>query len=194
MGPHQGYTYVALKPHATNDQLNTALESISASLMKESKLVGKESFRFEVQPFNKIILSEEMGFSLGDTGSRGKVWAEITVAFVILLSACFNYTNLSVARSLRRGKEVGVRKVSGAMRKQIFAQFIIESCSRPCLPWCWVMCSYTSLQDNHSAGSSPNRMSFLWMQPWLDGLSCLPYLQVCWQAASLPGPCHPSNR
>ncbi len=68
-----------------------------------------------------------MGAPLGNTGSRGKVLAEIVIAFIILLSACFNYTNLSVARSLKRGKEVGIRKVSGAIRSQVFTQFVVES-------------------------------------------------------------------
>ena len=53
--------------------------------------------------------------------------AEVSISFILLLSACFNYTNLSLARSLKRGKEVGVRKVAGAFRLQIFYQFIIES-------------------------------------------------------------------
>jgi putative ABC transport system permease protein len=53
--------------------------------------------------------------------------AEAGIALIILLAACFNYTNLSIARSLKRGKEVGVRKVSGAMRVQVFTQFITES-------------------------------------------------------------------
>lgn len=121
------YTYLLLKPQARQQQLGQAVHSISDGLLKQSKLAGKEHFAFTVQPFNKIILSEEMGFALGNTGSRGKVLAEIAIAFVILLSACFNYTNLSVARSLKRGKEVGVRKVAGAVRSQVFVQFIIES-------------------------------------------------------------------
>jgi putative ABC transport system permease protein len=49
------------------------------------------------------------------------------LCFIIILSACLNYTNLSMARSLTRAKEVGIRKVSGASRKQIFSQFIAES-------------------------------------------------------------------
>lgn len=121
------YTYLLLKPQASQQQLSQALNNISDKLLKESKLSGKEHFAFAVQPFNKIILSEEMHFPLGNTGSRGKVLAEIVIAFVILLSACFNYTNLSVARSLKRGKEVGVRKVAGAVRSQVFVQFIVES-------------------------------------------------------------------
>ncbi len=123
----KAYTYLQLPPHRSASQLDKSLQSVSRELLQQSNKIGQESFYFEVQPFDKIILSEEMGFSLGDTGSRGKVWAEISVAFVILLSACFNYTNLSIARSLRRGKEVGVRKVAGARRVQIFTQFIVES-------------------------------------------------------------------
>lgn len=49
------------------------------------------------------------------------------LCLVIMLCACLNYSNLSVARSLTRVKEVGVRKVSGATRRQVFQQFIFES-------------------------------------------------------------------
>ncbi|MEJ0054488.1 MAG: FtsX-like permease family protein [Bacteroidota bacterium] len=49
------------------------------------------------------------------------------LAGVIMLTSCFNFTNLSIARSLTRAREIGVRKVSGAGRWQIFTQFISES-------------------------------------------------------------------
>jgi len=49
------------------------------------------------------------------------------LTFIVIISACFNYTNLSIARALRRSKEVGIRKVIGATRMQIFNQFIFES-------------------------------------------------------------------
>jgi len=49
------------------------------------------------------------------------------LALIIIISACFNYTNLSIARALTRAREVGIRKVSGAQRYQIFGQFIGES-------------------------------------------------------------------
>ena len=49
------------------------------------------------------------------------------LAAIVMLTSCFNFTNLSIARSLTRAKEIGVRKVTGAMRWQIFIQFLTES-------------------------------------------------------------------
>jgi putative ABC transport system permease protein len=122
-----GYTYVLLNKKARDLQLNNAVKAVSSELMKQSKVSGKEKFEFTLQPFNKIILGEEMHYSLGKTGSIGKIWAEVAIGLIILISACFNYTNLSIARSLKRGKEVGIRKVNGASRVQVFIQFIVES-------------------------------------------------------------------
>jgi putative ABC transport system permease protein len=125
-GP-SAYTYVTLKQSSSKKQLSQALSNIAKLLLKNTTVVGKENYAFDIQPLNNIILGEELGQNLGNTGSREKVLATIVIGFIILLSACFNYTNLSLARALKRGKEVGVRKVAGAFRLQIFYQFIIES-------------------------------------------------------------------
>ena len=50
-----------------------------------------------------------------------------SIAFLILFIACINYMNLATARSLRRGKEVGMRKVVGAQKEQLIVQFLGES-------------------------------------------------------------------
>ena len=63
----------------------------------------------------------------GPTFSQHKIYVMIGLTLIVILSACFNYTNLSMARSLRRIKEVGIRKVNGASRYQVFGQFIAEA-------------------------------------------------------------------
>jgi putative ABC transport system permease protein len=121
------YTYVMLKEGAGKKQLNTALSQVASSIRKTSTLHGKEHVAFEAQPLNKIILGEELHNSIGKVGSKEKTLSPLLIVFIILLSACFNYTNLSIARSLKRGKEIGIRKVAGAFRYQVFYQFILES-------------------------------------------------------------------
>ena len=49
------------------------------------------------------------------------------LSVIVILSACFNYTNLSIARSLRRSREVGIRKVVGALRMHVLSQFVVEA-------------------------------------------------------------------
>lgn len=58
---------------------------------------------------------------------RTALYAMAVIALCILALACFNYVNLTTARSANRAKEIGVRKVSGAGRKQIIAQYWAES-------------------------------------------------------------------
>ncbi|RYY28685.1 MAG: FtsX-like permease family protein [Chitinophagaceae bacterium] len=122
-----GYTYILLKRGFKITDLKSSAKKVADEVKSLSKLEGKEDIKFDVQSFDEIILGEELSNSIGNVGSRGKMAAELLIGFVILLSACFNYTNLSIARSLKRGREVGIRKVAGARRGQVFMQFIIES-------------------------------------------------------------------
>ncbi|QHT70431.1 FtsX-like permease family protein [Rhodocytophaga rosea] len=123
----QGYTYVLIKKTANKPQLKAALTQISDRLNKESGSKSSGYIAFGVQSLGSIT----PGFGLYNELSRGATWnmifTVIGITFIILLSACFNYTNLSIARSLNRAKEVGIRKVAGAFRYQIFMQFMAES-------------------------------------------------------------------
>lgn len=89
-------------------------------------LTGNDYVSFWLEPFSSIHLhSEYDGFE--PNNSITYIYIIAAVAFLMLLIACFTYINLSTARAVERAREVGVRKVVGALKKQIFWQFISES-------------------------------------------------------------------
>lgn len=82
--------------------------------------------RLTLQPLNRIHLHSNYDFD-APHGDIRYVRIFSLVAFFILLTACINYMNLATARSARRAREVGMRKVSGARRADIIVQFYGES-------------------------------------------------------------------
>lgn len=80
-----------------------------------------------LQPLTDIHLHSQLTGEIGINGDVTYVYVFTGVALFVLLIACFNFTNLSTARSLARAKEVGLRKVVGAERKQLLGQFLGEA-------------------------------------------------------------------
>lgn len=70
------------------------------------------------------------------TGNVFYLYGFSAVALFILLVACINYTNLATARATKRAKEVGMRKVVGAQKKQLIAQFLGESLAHTAIAFC----------------------------------------------------------
>jgi putative ABC transport system permease protein len=82
---------------------------------------------FRLQPMNDIHLHSNVMWELGTNGSILYVYIFLTAALLILIVACVNFMNLSTARSLKRAKEVGIRKAIGVHRNQLIIQFLTES-------------------------------------------------------------------
>jgi putative ABC transport system permease protein len=118
------YTYVLLKEGKTEADLQQMLDKISNKYYPKGDF---NQYGLKAQALNKITPSNPIGNETHVSVPEIVLLVLGILCLIVMLSACLNYTNLSVARSLSRAKEVGIRKVSGATRKQIFGQFIAES-------------------------------------------------------------------
>lgn len=118
------YIYIVVRPDQDVEALQASLNAIS---MEESAKVDHTTINMWLQPMAAIVPGEDLSNQIGPTLELKMVWIIVTLSFVVLVSACFNYTNLSIARSLRRSKEVGIRKVIGATGGNVFGQFIMEA-------------------------------------------------------------------
>ena len=79
------------------------------------------------EPYRDIHLRSDINFDIGSKGSVKQLVLFSIVAALVLILASINYTNLAIARSMRRAKEVGLRKVIGARKSQLTFQFLSES-------------------------------------------------------------------
>ncbi|MGK7389175.1 MAG: ABC transporter permease [Candidatus Cyclobacteriaceae bacterium M2_1C_046] len=119
-----GWVYLKLDAEASEEQINSNFAEIISSITPEE---NNGKYEFFLQPLTAINPGPLMNNAIGPMMPMIVVYFLGGLCLIIMLTAGFNYTNLSIAKSLTRAKEVGVRKVSGASRKQLFAQFIIES-------------------------------------------------------------------
>ena len=115
-------TYVMLKPHTSFDAANAKIKNVV--IAHSGGRAKTEQFLYPVSRL-RLHGNFENGKAVGGKIEKVKTFAFI--AILILLIACINFMNLSTARSEKRAKEVGIRKVAGALKRSLVGQFLIES-------------------------------------------------------------------
>ncbi|QIP12931.1 FtsX-like permease family protein [Spirosoma aureum] len=119
------YTYLLLTEGSSHKALEAKLPGFYQKYIK--KEMGELDYRMELQPLTSIHLRSHLDYEIGPNGNVATVSIFGIVAALILLIACINYVNLYTARSLKRTREVGVRKAIGSYRLQLIGQFLTES-------------------------------------------------------------------
>lgn len=114
-------TFLLLKPGITA----TAVEKVFPQLMNKyyANKENKNAFKFKMQPLSDIHFNADYdGYA-----DKKYLWAAAFIGLFLIITACVNFINLATAQALNRSKEIGIRKVLGGMRKQLFRQFVAET-------------------------------------------------------------------
>ncbi len=118
--------YLLLRPDADPQALEAKFSEFSERYFHGDKVSGSIE-KFYLQPLREAHLYSDYEYDIARTASGQAVWAMLLVAIFILMIAWINYINLTTARAIDRAKEVGLRKVMGAVKAELVKQFIFES-------------------------------------------------------------------
>jgi putative ABC transport system permease protein len=125
-GNNSCFNYLVLAPgvdeHAFQDKMDAFVTKYIIPQWGGAQFQG--SIRFNLEPLREVHFNNELIYDTPKKGNKAYVTLFAIVAVLILAIACINYINMSTADATRRAKEVALRKVSGAQRGQLVAQFI----------------------------------------------------------------------
>ena len=134
-GNNSFFTYIMLPKGYNIQNMKARFPAFLDKHMTEEYGPNKpsKSTSLDLQKLTDIHLYSHTDYEAEPNGDISRVWIFGAIALFILLIACVNYMNLSTARSALRAREIGIRKVIGARRKEIIFQFLSES-----VLLCWV--------------------------------------------------------
>jgi putative ABC transport system permease protein len=133
-GNNAFFTYVLLPQGYDPSKLEAQLPAfLNRHINDGDKYKPSQYTSLSLRKLSDIHLLSHMDDEAEENGDIKRVYVFSAIALFILLIACINYMNLSTARSVLRGKEIGIRKVVGAQKKELVLQFLCES-----VLICWI--------------------------------------------------------
>ncbi len=117
--------FMLLKQDASIEALEHSLIQFNQKYRQREKLAGMQHSR--LQPLFDIHFSERYGNFADTSISKKEVYGLGLIGLFLIATACINFINLATAQSVNRSREVGVRRVMGAMRRQLMVQFLAET-------------------------------------------------------------------
>ena len=122
-GWYNYYTYMKLSPGAQIASLEPKLQPFFEGYQVERP----HQNIIYAQPLTDIHLKSNLKWELEANGDINNIYIFSALAIFVLIISCLNYLNLTVAESLKRFKEVGIRKVFGALKRSLVGQFLVET-------------------------------------------------------------------
>jgi len=121
------YSYIKTKSHVDKKAFEGKIQHFADRYVgDELKKLGA-GFTYFLQPIKNIHLHSHLRYELEAPGNVAYIYIFSAIALFVLFIACFNFINLTTARSANRAREVGIRKVVGAYKTKLMKQFLSES-------------------------------------------------------------------
>lgn len=119
------YTYIKLSPNAQIEDVENLVSGLSKEMT--SSLSDGNTYNMRLQPIRQIMFGDTLWADFRNVFPRTTLYVLLIPIIILISLASFNYTNLSIARSLQRSKEIGIRKIAGSSKRQVVFQFLIET-------------------------------------------------------------------
>jgi putative ABC transport system permease protein len=155
-GNNSFFTYLLLPLHYNTARMISQFPAFIDRHMRNEEYIGKQASKYTklgMQKLTDIHLYSHTDYEAEPNGDIKRVYIFAAIALFILLIACINYMNLSTARSTLRAREIGIRKVIGARKRELIFQFLSESVL---LSWVAILIAFACLY---------------FTLPWLDKIS-----------------------
>jgi putative ABC transport system permease protein len=117
--------YVLLQKGQTAETMKTAIEAFNNKHYGDGKIAGNQ--KNALQALSDIHFDPRYGSFATNTVGKKELYGLALIGLFLILTACINFINLSTAQAANRAKEVGIRKVMGGRRQQLFLQFLTET-------------------------------------------------------------------